>query len=534
MPTLSRRTALATTAAAALVRPAAALAQPAIAKPTRAATLRIVPGSSLTALDPIWTPAGVTTGHAYHVFDTLFAMDRALTARPQMAEGIETAEDGRSATIRLRAGLMFHDGTPVLARDAIASIARWSKRDAFGSLMARATDAMTEVDDRTLRIAFTRPFRRVAEALAHPVANACFVMPQRLAQTDPFKQVTEMVGSGPFRFLPDAFVAGSSVAYARFDRYLPRDEPADYASGGKRAGFDRIEWQIIPDAATAAAALQTGEVDWWEVAQPDLVPGLARAPGVRVADSDPFFAALRFNCIQKPFDNPKLRHAVLTAIDQSDYMAAISDGDEHAWRTCYAMFGCGLPNVAEIGAPLMTPPRDLAAARRAVAESGYAGEKVVILNPSDLPAIAPHGELTASLLRSLGMNVELQTMDWGTLGQRRVSRAPVEQNGWSIFHINTPAIAIANPALDFFIRGQGATGFFGWFASPEMEQIAADWLDSTTPAEDRRLLDAAQTLAFAQAPIVPLGMFDVRTAHRADLTGLIPASVLYPWNVRRG
>jgi peptide/nickel transport system substrate-binding protein len=468
------------------------------------------------------------------VFDTLFAVDRLLTPKPQMAERIETSDDGRVATIRLRPGLLFHDGTQVLARDAIASIRRWSKRDAFGSLLARATDTMEEIDDRTLRIRFSSPFRRVADALAHPVAVACFIMPERLANTDPQKQVTEMVGSGPFRFLADEFVAGSHVAYARFDKYVPRDEAADYASGGKRAGFERIEWHIIPDAATAAAALQTGEVDWWEVAQPDLVPGLAKARGVTAANSDPFFAALRFNCIQKPFNNAKLRHAVLTAINQSDYMAAISSGDEHAWRTCYAMFGCGLHNVSEnIGAPLMTPPRDLDAERKAVAEAGYAGEKIVILSPTDLPAVGPHGELTADLLRRLGMNVDLQTMDWGTVGQRRVSREPVEKNGWSIFHINTPGIAIANPALDFFIRGQGPTGFFGWFASPEMEQIAADWLDSSGDEADRKLLDAAQTLAFAQAPIVPLGMFDVRTAYRSDLSGVIPASVLYPWNVRR-
>jgi peptide/nickel transport system substrate-binding protein len=532
MTTLTRR-AMLRTAAAAAVAPLPALAQPAIARPSRAGTLRIVPGSSLTALDPIWTPAGVTTGHAYHVFDTLFAVDRALVARPQMAEGLETSDDGRTCTIRLRPGLLFHDGTPVLARDAIASIRRWSRRDAFGSLLGRAMDNMQALDDRTLRISFTRPFRRVADALAHPVANACFVMPERLAATDPLKQVTEMVGSGPYRFLADEFVAGSAVAYARFDGYLPRAEPADYASGGKRAGFARIEWHIIPDAATAAAALQTGEVDWWEVAQPDLVPALARNPQVKVANADPFFAALRFNCSQPPFDNAKLRHAVLTAIDQTDYMGAIASGDEHAWRTCYAMMGCGLPHVRETGAALMTPPRDLAAARKAVADAGYNGEKVVILSPTDLPAIGPHGEITADLLRRLGMNVDLQTMDWGSVGQRRVSREPVSRNGWSIFHINTPGIAIANPALDFFIRGQGANGFFGWFDSPEMERIAADWLDSTSEAQDDALFDAAQTLAFAQAPIVPLGMFDVRTAYRADLAGVIPASVLYPWNVRR-
>lgn len=507
-----------------------ALAQPAVAKPTRADTLRIVPASGLALLDPIWTPAGVTTGNAYHVFDTLFAVNKALEAKPQMAEGAETAPDGLSCVIKLREGLRFHDGSPVLARDAIASIRRWSKRDAFGSLLGRVLADAVSLDDRTLKLSFSRPFRRVADALAHPVAVACFIMPERLANTDPLKQVTEMVGSGPYRFLADEFVAGTRAAYARFDGYIPRAEPADYASGGKRAYFPRIEWTTIPDAATAAAALRAGEVDWWEVAQPDLVPQLAKAPGVKVVNSDPFFSALRFNCIQKPFDNPKLRHAVLRAVKQSDYTQSISSGDEHAWRTCYAMFGCGQAHVTEAPGEM---PADLAAARAEIAAAGYNGEKVVILNPTDLPNVSPHGELTADLLRKLGMNVDLQTMDWGTVGQRRVSREPVEKNGWSIFHINTPIIAVSNPALNFFIRGQGPTGFFGWWNSPEMEAIADGWLDSTTPEADQKAFDAAQKLAFDQAPIVPLGLFDVRTAHRADLTGVIPASVLYPWNVRR-
>ena len=529
--TISRRTVLGSAlAAAAVTRPAVTRA----AAAARADTLRIVPSSALTVLDPVWTPAGVTTGHAYHVFDTLFAVDRAMNVRPQMAEAIETADDGRTATIRLREGLRFHDGTPVLPRDCIASITRWARRDSFGSLLGRAADGMDAPDDRTIRIRYKTPFRRTADALAHPVALGCFIMPERLAATDPQKQVTEMVGSGPYRFLPDEFVAGSRVAYARFDGYTPRPEPADYASGGKRAGFARIEWQVIPDPATATAALARGEVDWLEYAPADLVPSLRRTPGVRVVDSDPFYAAMRFNCLQPPFDNPRLRHAVLTAVDQTDYMQSISSPDEHAWNTCFAMLGCGQPHVTEVGAPLMAPPRNLDAARAAVAASGYDNEKVVVLNPTDLPAVTPHGALTADLLRRLGMNVDLQEMDWGTLNARRISREPTARNGWSIFHINTPGVAIGNPALDFFIRGQGANGgFFGWYDSPAMETAAAAWLDTTSPQAEQDVFDRVQAIAFADAPIVPLGTFAMRTAHRADLQGLIPASVLFPWNVRR-
>ena len=525
--TPTRRAVLGSGLAAATVSPARA---------QRTDTLRIVPSSALTVLDPIWTPAGATTGHAYHVFDTLFAVDRALNVHPQMAEAIETEDGGRTATIRLREGLRFHDGTPVLPRDCIASIMRWGRRDSFGSLLLRALDSADAPDDRTVRLRYNRPFRRTADALAHPVANACFVMPERLARTEPTQQVTEMVGSGPYRFLPDEFVSGSRVAYARFGGYVPRNEPSDYASGGKRAHFARIEWQVIPDPATAAAALARGEVDWWEYAPADLVGQLRRTPGVRVVNSDPFYAALRFNCLHPPFDNPRLRRAVLTAVDQTDYMQSISSPDERAWRTCFAMLGCGEPHVSEArGAALMTPPRNLSAARAAVAASGYNGEKVVILNPTDLPTVGPHGEITADLLRRLGMNVDLQEMDWGTVNQRRVSREPVERNGWSIFHINTPVVAVSNPALDFFIRGQGVNGgFFGWYDSKAMEDAAAAWLDTVTPAAEEVVFDRVQEIAFADAPSVPLGMFDMRTAYRSDLQGLIPASVLFPWNVSRG
>ena len=83
------------------------------------------------------------------------------------------------------------------------------------------------------------------------------VMPERVAATDPFRQIADYTGSGPFRFRPDQWVPGSLAVYERFADYAPRDEPADFLAGGKRAHFDRVEWRVMPDAATAAAALQT-------------------------------------------------------------------------------------------------------------------------------------------------------------------------------------------------------------------------------------------------------------------------------------
>ncbi len=511
------------------------LARPGLAQGARARTLRFVPQANLTVLDPIQTTAGVSLNHGYAVFDTLYGTGADFRPTPQMAEGHEVSADGLTWSIRLRPGLRFHDGEPVRAADCAASLARWSRRDTFGQTLGAAVDAWEAQDDRTLRIRLKRPFPRLPSALAFVGPIPAFIMPERLARTDPYKPVTEMVGSGPYRFLPDEFVSGSRVAYARFEGYVPRPEAAALNGGGKVAHFDRIEWQVIPDSATAAGALQAGEVDWWEFADADLVPMLARNRSVAVAPYDPlgFMAFLRFNSHVPPFDNVALKRAVLAAVDQAQYMPLVTGGDDTAWHTAFSMFPTGLPFVTEAGAAVMGGPKDLGRLRRAVKDSGYAGEKVVILSPSDLPSIGPFGEVTADLLRQLGMNVDLQVMDWGSVVQRRTSREPVEKGGWSIFHTTWKSASIANPALNTNIRGQGEKGWFGWFDSPEIEAQTTQWLQASGDAEQQRLFDAIQRTAFDQVPVVPLGQFVQKTAYRSDITGILPGPAAFPWNIRR-
>jgi peptide/nickel transport system substrate-binding protein len=359
-------------------------------------------------------------------------------------------------------------------------------------------------------------------------------MPERLAKTDANTQVSEVVGSGPYRFLRDEYVSGSRVAYARFDGYQPRAEPADFISGGKRAHFERVEWTIMPDAATAAAALRNDEIDWWEFALPDLAPVLARDSGIKVAQVDDlgFISILRFNALNPPFNNAKLRHEVLASIDQADYMRAVN-GDTVRWQRCASFFPCGLPFVNEVGASIMNTPRDIAKSREAIKAAGYNGERVVLMNPGDFPSIAPLGEITADRLQRIGMNVDLQTMDWGTLGQRRTSKAPIDQGGWNIFHTWTTSNSITNPALNYYVRGQGATGWFGWFENAEIERLTDEWSQATTDAAKQAAFDGIQRISLETAPIVPLGQYYPVTAHRASLVDRVPATNALPWNIRR-
>ena len=275
------------------------LATPAIGRASDRSTLRFVPQANLSALDPIWSTAAITVTHGFCVFDTLYGVDAKLNPHPQMAAGATVSDDGRTWLVTLREGLRFHDGEPVRAQDCAASLERWSKRDTFGQTLGAAVDSFGAADDRTLRVKLKRPFPRFLEAIGKPHSSPAFIMPERLARTDPMKQITEMVGSGPFRFNQSEYVSGARMVYERFDGYVPRAEPPEWTSGGKRVNFDRVEWQVIPDPATAAAALQSGEIDWWEQALPDLIPLLRKAPGIHVQQQDPY-RLHRAGALQRP------------------------------------------------------------------------------------------------------------------------------------------------------------------------------------------------------------------------------------------
>jgi peptide/nickel transport system substrate-binding protein len=511
----------------------APLAAPAIAQPAKAATLRFIPQANLTSLDPIWTTATVTNNHGYYVYDTLYSAGADMRPRPQMAAGHEVSADGRTWRIRLRDGLRFHDDTPVRAIDCNASLQRWCKRDAMGQILDAVVEQWSAPDDRTMELRLTRPFPLLLDALAKPDASVPFVMPERIARSDPMKAFTEVVGSGPYRVLPDEYVSGARVAYAKFDGYVPRAEQPEWATGAKIAYFPRVEWNVIPDPATAAAAIQRGEADWWERPFNDLLPVMLRDPNITsiIADPSGRTSIMRFNCLHPPFDNLRVRRAVLAGVKQEDYMRAAVGDDPDLWRACHSLFPCGtLYETDAAGKRLMTG--DIATARKLLSESGYAGQKAVIINPTDFPLIGPLGQVTADLLKTMGMNVDLQESDWGTVVQRRASREPVEKGGWSIFHTTGSASGWINPAVAQPVRGQGAKGWFGWWSSPKQEEMVQDWLAAPDEISQTRIARAIGELALEDVATIPLGQFFIRTVFRRAITGVLQGPCPYPWNIR--
>jgi peptide/nickel transport system substrate-binding protein len=530
---MRRRTILGTAAGLAAAPLLGGLARPVRAQGTAGGTLRFVPSVALTSLDPLWSLATISFVHGYMVWDTLYGIDANLVPHPQAAAGAEVSDDRLTWTFTLRAGLLFHDGEPVRARDAVASIRRWSQKDPFGQSIAAITEEMTALDDTRFRIVLKKPFNQMLFALG---ARNVFVMPERIVATPATQQFKEVVGSGPYRFLPGEFQAGAVAHYARFDKYLPRNEPPDLWAGGKIAHFDRVEWTAQPDPATAAAALQRGEVDWVEQPLLDLLPMLQKTRGLKVEAVDPFgaLAMLRFNQLIPPFDNPDLRRALLPAIDQQSVVTAVVGDQAEFGRVPVGFFTAGSPMASDAGLTALTGPRSPEEARRRIAAAGYKGERIVMLAPSDLPAIMAMSQVMQDQLTRLGFNVDFQVMDWGTMISRMGKRDPIADGGWNCYCVTWAGLTTATPGSSYPLRANGLNASTGWPTDEKLEALRQQWFDAPDLPAQQGIARQMQIEAFESLPFIPLGQWYNPAAYSDGLTGVIRSPFTLFWNVRRG
>jgi peptide/nickel transport system substrate-binding protein len=514
------------------VATAGLLAQPATVLAQERSVLRIVPHADLRNIDPIWTTAYITRNHAYLVWDTLFALDENLEVQPQMVDTYEISDDRMTYTFTLREGMTFHDGQPVTAEDAVASLERWGARDGMGQKLMDFTESLEVVDELAFTLQLSEPYGLVLQSLGKISSNVPFIMPKRLAETDPNTQIEEVIGSGPFRFVREEWQPGNRVVYERFKDYVPRDEPASYAAGGKVAKVDRVEWHYIPDHATATQALLAGEVDYYEEPPVDLLPMLAADPGIAVETVDPLGTqgVVRFNTLHPPFDNKLARQAVLHAVQQSDYMYSIIGDEQYFQEFCGAFFMCGGPYETDVGSEPLRE-KDLDKARQLLEEAGYDGREVLILDPTDTPVA--HGEalVTAQALREIGMNVRLVAMDWATMTSRRAVRDAPEEGGWNIFPTWWLAVDQLNPTSNISVSGAGERAWFGWPENERIEELRDAFAQETDLEKQRQIVEELQRELYDFVPYIPTGQYYQPTAYRDNVTGVLKAPVPFFWNV---
>jgi peptide/nickel transport system substrate-binding protein len=508
---------------------------PAISQGAAARTLKFVPQANLANFDPIWGTQYVVRNAAALVWDTLYGVNDKLEPQRQMIESEEVSSDGLTWTFRLRPGLKFHDGERVLAKDCVASLKRWAARDPMGLMIVAQQNELSAVDDRTFKWSLKKPFPKMLFALGKNNAPCSFVMPERIAATDPFKQIGEYIGSGPMKFVQKEWVPGAKAVFEKFADYKPRDEKPSWLAGGKHMTLDRIEWIIMPDPATAAAALQNGEVDWWELPLPDLVPVLKRNPNILVDIADPLgnIGSFRMNHLYPPFNNVKARRAILMAMSQEDYMRALVGDDKNLWKPLPGFFTPNTPLYTEEGGEILKGRRDIEGAKRLLAEAGYNNEPVTCLVAQDQTATKAFGDVTADLLKKLGMNVDFNAIDWGTVGARRAQKTPPGQGGWNMFHTWHSGADCINPAPYTAIRANGDKAWFGWPDSADVEKEVANWFEAKDLAEEKTVIARLNKAALDFVVFAPTGFFLSYTAWRKNVSGIVKGPLPFFWGVSK-
>jgi peptide/nickel transport system substrate-binding protein len=513
----------------------AAIAAPRFAGAQRSRVLRFIPQNDLNILDPVFTTVYATRTHGLMVFDTLYGTDGSFRASPQMVEGHVVANDGLTWRLTLREGLKWHDGERVLARDCVASIRRWAQRDPFGQALMAATAELSAGDDKTIVFRLNRRFPLLPDALGKLPTLLPVMMPERLARTDAFTQVTEMVGSGPFKFLASERISGAQNAYARNEDYVPRSGGRpEWTAGPKVVHLDRVEWTTINDPSTCAAAMQSGEQDWWEYVANDLVPVLRRARNVRVEmqESTGILNVFRMNHLQPPFNNPAIRRALLGAMKQEDYVIPVAGSDPSMWRVPTGFFTPNTPMANDAGMEALTGPRDYDKVKRDLAAAGYRGEKVVMLIATDPAFVKSLGDVGADMLRKAGMNVDAQYMDFGTFLNRRANKEPVERGGWSAAMTALSGLDMATPAVQAILRANGPNAMFGWPELPRLEALRDEWFAAEDLAAQQRIGRQIQIQAFDEVPYIPAGQFFQVTAYNRRIRDVVPGYSVF-WNLQK-
>ena len=529
---LNRRLFLAATAAAAI--PGSLLSRAPRAQPGRAKVIRFVPLGDVGIRDPHRVSLKVTAHHSYLIYDTLYGIDDALNVQPQMAEGHTVSPDWLTWSIVLREHLVFHDGTPVLARDAVASIRRWALSDPLGALLMASTDELSAPDDRTIRFRLKTPFPLLLLALGKTQPPMLAIMPERLAKTRITANVPEAIGSGPFRFNTGEFVVGSQLVYDKNTAYVPRPSgKTELTAGPKIVLVDRVEWHVIPDASTAMSALSTGEMDWWERPTFDFIPSIAANKSLRLYKNDPLgeVGSLILNKSQPPFDNPALCRAMFDVIDQTEMMQGVAGADASYWRSGVGCFAPGSPWAATAGLESLHSPVDYEQAKRAVKASGYNGEKIALMVASDIPDILSASQIGESQFRKAGLNVEFQASDLGSVIQRRLSHKPVSEGGWSCYFIPIPGSYLYNPVLTTQFRGSGQVPGNGYTNSPALDAILARWVTLDNDPARMALAEQLQRQCRIDVPYVTTGNYIVPTAFRDTIRGVPGGGLVRFWGV---
>jgi peptide/nickel transport system substrate-binding protein len=286
------------------------------AEPVEGGTLTYATGDAEpTCLDPHvggnYPQALVSTQY----LESLVSLDKDGKILPWLASDWEQSEDGLTWTFTIRDGVSFTDGTPLDAEAVRANLAHVQDPATLSSTGYLALGKVTKaeaVDERTLRLTLSAPDSALLESLSQPWL--AIESPAGLARGMD-ANCAQPIGTGPFTV--DAWEKQNSITLVRNDDY--NSPPGDAAHDGP-AHLERIVWRFLPDSASRYAALQAGEADVIDNAQPDTIVQAQNADGLEELDAPRPGSSnrLELNSGKAPFDDVRVREAFIRAVNVDD------------------------------------------------------------------------------------------------------------------------------------------------------------------------------------------------------------------------
>jgi peptide/nickel transport system substrate-binding protein len=500
-------------------------------------TIVFVPQAMPASLDPIATPSFATRTAALAVFETLYGIDAKLNPMPQMVERHRMDEDGKLWTFQLRPGLLFHDGTKVTARDCVASLRRWMRRDRTGHSLGARLDVIEATDDLTLTLRLSKPQKLVPLMLTKSQLSPPVIMPERFADTNVDTPVEKIIGSGPFRLANLAWRPGDDLDLIRFDQYEPRLDSSSFTGGRRTVLVDRVLWRTKDDPMRA---LRDGSVDWVELLPPnpaDDAPGddQSAAAGivVRTLDETGNYALLRLNTRHGPTANQRIRQIILAGVDQVAVMETVFGSNTTRFKAPIGLFPPASEFVSTAGGDRTDAKQSPRTIKARLKAAGYNDEPIRLINPVDDMILT---RLTAAVideLTEIGLAIDEHKLDGRAFEAWRRTADTPEGGDWSAFCDTFPCA----DNFDAFAVSAGPPPSGGLWPGWPDDAIAARlrdaWIDAPGLTAKRAISGQLQDQIFTTAPFLPLGQWFPTTAWRTTLTGQQKGPFPVFWDVAR-
>ena len=388
--------------------------------PKKGGVLRIGNLGEPPSLDPHWGTQTITEVLANHIFEGLYAVDEGYQPIPMLAESHTVSRDGLVYTFKLRKGVSFHNGKEMTADDVVPSLVRWGKRSVYGkSLFVQVVD-LKAVDKYTVEMKLKEKSGIVLISLAVP-NNMAAIYPKEIAEKfPPDQRVTEWVGTGPFKLAewkPDQY-----IRMVRFDGYKPVAAKQTGYGGAKIVHVDELRWVPVPDVASRAAQVESGDLDFGDDLDANAYERLAKNPNVRAIIAKPYYWLVAvLNKKEGLMTNQKLRQAWQAAIDIEPIMKTVAAGKSQFYRMDSSLAFQELPawHTKIQGLPWNEHNKDKA--KKLLQEAGYKGEPIRFMTTQEYKWMYDFALVSKQQLEDVGFKIDLQVMDWSTLGQRRVN-----------------------------------------------------------------------------------------------------------------